>query len=709
MKIIKLAKLLAVVSIIGGTLSVSAATTTQVLEAETMNHGVGVISSDGNSWQADVSMTPTSHMVYGSAPLPLGNGGAQAIFTLKIDVTNALNTDMVARLDVYDSSDGAILAVRDIGRNELQSDTYQDFSLPFTTAGRGANTTIEYRVWYGDTALLNVDKVTIVADTFDAGTPTIINKSGASDAHVAVLVAKAVKGLGFSTGDYSAPNAMDQIFVGQYYMAWIDQTGFYGKMNGLWLLNGSSTDTLEFIQYDGTRPYNFFVVGESGAGQWLENYTGSEHFEIPHRVKEANDPDTCDDNGIDSLCNWYSVSEADAITGSNLPHWNACQNGKMSWAQHNGPSTSTATDISLELIYQAPITKESDNDSDKSDGDACHTNVLFEDGFRRRVNLNIGYKLYSDKPYFDRTYQYDNPSTNSTAFGLGEIGSWSVIHGLLITKTTGGIQAKLDIRDNIYLNEHTFGAKDPGTWYNIDPGTITSDDVWSWLGQSYTLSSDQTYTAGSSINLAHKGEYNNSDIGLCTCVVHGALEIGGGVLHGNAVNDVEPGDQSIVAVKRVTFPQGSATTSTTNDPLGSTDYTTYTYNGAAMSHSLGALSNTTAWKADTAVDASGHMIYGPYVAFGSSTNAKAAFKMKIDVNTGNSDKVVTIDVYDSTAGTVVASQDVLRTDFAKSNAYIDFVLPFSLTGRSTNSLETRVYWYDNAAITVERVTVVTKN
>src|SRR3954470_12456368 len=61
--------------------------------------------------------------------------------------------------------------------------------------------------------------------------PLIHNASGASDAHVLDLTQAALNGLGFSGPE--GPNQDDRVFVGRYYLAWIDQTGFYGKMNGL--------------------------------------------------------------------------------------------------------------------------------------------------------------------------------------------------------------------------------------------------------------------------------------------------------------------------------------------------------------------------------------------------------------------------------------------------------------------------------------------
>ena len=67
--------------------------------------------------------------------------------------------------------------------------------------------------------------------------PRIHDFSGASSEHVTQLVIRALEGLGLD--EESGPNELDRVFVGLWYIAWIDETGFYGKINGLWTLNGN--------------------------------------------------------------------------------------------------------------------------------------------------------------------------------------------------------------------------------------------------------------------------------------------------------------------------------------------------------------------------------------------------------------------------------------------------------------------------------------
>lgn len=60
--------------------------------------------------------------------------------------------------------------------------------------------------------------------------PLIHDVSGAPSERVNMLIVEAIDGLGLEAK--KAPRSDDRIFVGRWYIAWIDETGFYGKMNG---------------------------------------------------------------------------------------------------------------------------------------------------------------------------------------------------------------------------------------------------------------------------------------------------------------------------------------------------------------------------------------------------------------------------------------------------------------------------------------------
>jgi hypothetical protein len=722
------------------------AATTVVLEAESIFHGFGR-SVDGTTWSANTSqdtVPPSTHLVYGYSQA-LGDGGARAAFRMKINTATAFSADLVANLDIYDSTANVVLATRPVHRNEFQSNTFADIEVPFGLQGRSGNT-IWMRVWWGGNATLSVDKITIVADAFVAGRPTLINKSGSSTAHVESLVDQAIAGMSFGSSDYSRPNANDRFFVGKYYMAWIDQTGFYGKMNGLWLLNGQSGTNLNFIQFASGRPYNFLAIAENGDGQWMQNYAGAEHFEIPTIVPEANDnvqsgdPTKC----VGDLCNWYSHNEASSVQGSHLPWWTACNQNRMSWAQVNTAVSGLDETNSFGVLYRAPLTKEGDNDG-THDGDACHMNMLFADGFRRPIYLNVGYIFYGDQPYLERLYAYENPVSNPASFGTSELGIWPVIHGIIITRTSGGITAKLDLRKNVYLHERPLWAPDPSTfpnpagklqpglWHDIEPkgtevGTPGNGDFTFYgVNQAFTLSSDTSNDPGKSIVMAHQGPFDNLDPGLCSCTVHGGLELGAGVLHPTLIPPVAPGTYSILARKKLIFPQGTDWFSETDGYKANAEYhiTHYAPNG-----SLSALENATgtadgsSWKVDFNNHSAGHMIYGPYQVFGNSSfgtnntnEAYALFRIAGHAaapGTTATDALLTLEVHDATTSTTIASKTIVAGDFIHGvDVAREFVLPFDLhygsVDRTSHSMETRVYWHDRSTHTVNDVAVLKSN
>ena len=81
----------------------------------------------------------------------------------------------------------------------------------------------------------------------DPSLPRIHDHSGAPPARVLALVRAALAGLGFDPARGEGPNPDDRVFVGRFYLAWIDETGFHGKLNGLWTLNGAAGDALDFV------------------------------------------------------------------------------------------------------------------------------------------------------------------------------------------------------------------------------------------------------------------------------------------------------------------------------------------------------------------------------------------------------------------------------------------------------------------------------
>ena len=110
------------------------------------------------------------------------------------------------------------------------------------------------------------------------------------------------------------------------------------------------------------------------------------------------------------------------------------------------------------------------------------------------------------------------------------------------------------------------------------------------------------------------------------------------------------------------------------------------------------------WSANINDDQAGYLCYGPYTTLIYSGPMDACFGIMIDDNTSNNDVVVTIDIYDSTDSTVLASKEVNRQEFGSTSDYSYFHLNFDVPDWN-HSLEFRTYWHDNAYTKQLSVTV----
>ncbi|MCP3061127.1 hypothetical protein LXT21_20305 [Myxococcus sp. K38C18041901] len=680
-------------------------------EAETeLHHAVG--QADGDGWSANTASPTRGTLVHGPYATNWGAGAGQAVFRVMIDDNTADNVP-VAVLDVFCHDSNRVLVSKEVLRRDFnQPLTYQDFTLWFDLQPC-ADQRMEVRLHWLARAYLNIDKVTVRLDDFTPGEPQVLNFTRSSPAHVKTLVRRALQGLGFGTYEpppatprRDGPNAGDLVFVGRHYLAWIDQTGFYGKMNALWLLNGAEADALGFVHEEPTtrRPVSFLGVAEDGNGAWLPGYSGAEHYELPHEFPEPgedrNGNGQCDTNEactgsacVRTICNWYSLNEAAAVTDPNVPHWTACARNRMAWARRVRPTLQEEGETSLRLVYEAPITKESDGGRDgATDGDLCHQDYLFADGIRRPVFLRLGYVLHADRPFFDRTYQLDNPAGNP-AFGQ-EV--WSVIGGLVLSKLPASQPAKAalfhtvrpELRDvSGPVPPYTFPA---GQW-TARPAKATADEAWGWLATPISWSARGRASYGDSLKLELLGPADNDDTGFCLCNTHGGMEIGGGVLHRGVSLPIEGGTRTLETTRRISFPSEHAL------PF------VHEAEGESLFKLVGR-GEADGWSANTAEDPPGWLIHGPYASHWGDGPKTAVFRLMVDsVVTGGN--VVSLDVYDATAGQVIAKRVLSRAAFTQPFMFHDFSLGFSLDGRLGHAIETRVYWHDISYVKVDRISV----
>ena len=125
----------------------------------------------------------------------------------------------------------------------------------------------------------------------------------------------------------------------------------------------------------------------------------------------------------------------------------------------------------------------------------------------------------------------------------------------------------------------------------------------------------------------------------------------------------------------------------------------------AMGHEIGR-ADADGWSADTNLDATGMLAYGPYAPDLPAGDYEARFRLLVDNRDADSLAVVRLDVSDFDAGgAVLASRDVRRTDFSAAASYQDFLVPFASPGVG-HRLELRVRWLDRAYVRADRVLVV---
>ena len=198
------------------------------------------------------------------------------------------------------------------------------------------------------------------------------------------------------------------------------------------------------------------------------------------------------------------------------------------------------------LIYEGKLTKQGDFGG-SSNGIGCNQDYLFNDGVRRSVYLRVGYELNSN--FIDRILQVRNPEGNPQFDG-----PHGFIGGFIITEWPNAHPLKefnqimINERDvNVNWNDEIINLE-KGEW-NLLPDEIpTHDVVLSWAGQPVTLSTFVDEFNSTTITLTNT-HLDDEDSGFCLCIVHGGIEIGGGLIH----YPVESGELSAEAIRRLTI------------------------------------------------------------------------------------------------------------------------------------------------------------
>ena len=459
-------------------------------------------------------------------------------------------------------------------------------------------------------------------------------------------------------------------------------------MNGLWRLIRNPDDTYDFAIRDNGRPLNFLAVGENGDGAFLPSYPGGEHVEFPSNIPEANDNPSCVER---DWCNQYAHEEASDVINERIPWWSACNEGTVTWATQFEPIEFDWDGQTLRMVWEAPLVKEADGDG-TWDGDECHADWLFPDGIRRPVYLQAGYEFSSEAMHFDRVLRFRNPEGNPEFTG-----PMSVIGGFVLTRWPDPHPMKEVHRwmrpaTRGFVESQTGISIEADAWNHYTPLLSDDDMVLAWLDQPFTFSAFPDNVPGQTATLSHVGESDNADVGVCLCTVHGAVEMGGGLLHGGTSLPLTGGELSIEARRRFELPGTLNYPQTrTFDPVNE------------LSHSFGS-SNDNGWSANTAEHSPGYLLFGPYTTEWGGFLVSVAFDLELDNVDADNGRVVTIDINDATADEIIATRIIRRSEFNQPFQLQTFSVEADLRDRPGHIFEARVYWHDISYVRVDALT-----
>ena len=339
------------------------------------------------------------------------------------------------------------------------------------------------------------------------------------------------------------------------------------------------------------------IVGEQGNGQWPGGYQGSEHIEFPNAVPEVDDDPNC--ASPNRFCAHYSNGEANPYTDPDIPAWRACNPNRPGFDTHFSPIEIEASNRGLRIMYEGPLTKQGDFGG-STDGNGCHDNYLFPDGVRREVFIRVGYQLHVDAPSIDRLLQVRNPPGNPTFDG-----PFSFIGGFVLSQFPNPHRLKrlhryLQVAErpvNISWNDQDISIP-PMEWVSLPTAIPNRDVVLGWADQRVSLSPFPSFAKARALSLSNHGPNENGDCGFCLCVVHGGIEMGGGLRTG----PVGGGTMSDVSIRRLIIHQEAAV-----PPDDAQVYEAET----AFLHIVGR-ADADGWSAATDLDEPGHLVYGPY-------------------------------------------------------------------------------------------------
>lgn len=132
------------------------------------------------------------------------------------------------------------------------------------------------------------------------------------------------------------------------------------------------------------------------------------------------------------------------------------------------------------------------------------------------------------------------------------------------------------------------------------------------------------------------------------------------------------------------------------------------WQATALPHNVG-YADGDGWAANVTLSAQ-HMTYGPYTTGVPAGSHVAVWRVMIDSTAGAAtDNIVTIDVYDATAGQILAIETLNRGQWVGNMTYQMFELPFQFdASRVGHVIELRTFYHRNAYVRVQKIGYYTR-
>ena len=125
------------------------------------------------------------------------------------------------------------------------------------------------------------------------------------------------------------------------------------------------------------------------------------------------------------------------------------------------------------------------------------------------------------------------------------------------------------------------------------------------------------------------------------------------------------------------------------------------WQATSLFHNLG-YAEAGGWAAGVTAG-TGYMTYGPYTPLAAG-NYTATWRVMVDVANAANDDVITIEIYDATAGQFVAQATIKRSRFVADHVYQVFELPFTITAaRAGHAIELRTFYHATSYTRIEKI------